>query len=51
MLDLLDFIDDFASCENGLAPCGTLGNPDVNGDALVDILDFLNFIDAFGAGC
>ncbi len=51
ILDFLDFIEDFAACENQPAPCGTLGNPDFNGDTLVDILDFLDFIDAFGTGC
>lgn len=51
VLDFLDFIDDFASCENAPSPCGTIGNPDLNGDTLIDILDFLDFMDAFGQGC
>lgn len=51
VLDFLDFVDDFAACENSASPCGGLGNPDVNGDTLVDILDFLDFMDAFGTGC
>jgi hypothetical protein len=48
VLDFLNFIDDFAACENQPAPCGSLGDPDINGDGLVDILDFLDFIDVFG---
>ena len=51
ILDFLDFIDDFGSCENQSMPCGTLGDPDLNGDTFVDILDFLDFMDAFGQGC
>ena len=51
ILDFLDFIDDFASCENAPAPCGSISNADVNGDTFVDILDFLDFIDSFGSGC
>ncbi len=51
ILDFLDFIEDFSSCENSPTPCGSLGNPDVNGDDFVDILDFLDFLDRFSAGC
>ncbi len=51
ILDFLDFIDDFASCELQPAPCGILFNADVNGDTFVDILDFLDFIQAFSDGC
>jgi len=56
ILDFLDFISDFADCEQEPGPCGDLGNADFNGDTLVDILDFLDFIEAFsdqfgGAGC
>ena len=51
ILDFLDFIDDFGSCENQPGPCGNVINADFNGDTFVDILDFLDFIDAFGSGC
>jgi len=51
ILDFLDFIDDFAFCENQPAPCGSISNADFNGDTLIDILDFLDFLDAFGTGC
>mgnify|MGYP001459475058 CR=1 FL=1 len=51
ILDFLDFIDDFSSCENQPAPCGDTVNSDYNGDTFVDILDFLDFIDAFASGC
>ena len=51
ILDFLDFMDDFGSCENLPAPCGNLGDPDLNADTVIDVLDFLDFIDAFGSGC
>ena len=53
ILDFLDFLDSFGTCENQPAPCvGSSGvEADFNGDTLVDILDFLDFLDAFGAGC
>ena len=51
ILDFLDFIDDFSTCENQPAPCGSFGNPDLNADTVIDILDFLDFLDAFGSGC
>ncbi|MBX3361123.1 MAG: hypothetical protein KF705_06745, partial [Phycisphaeraceae bacterium] len=51
ILDFLDFIDDFSSCDNQPSPCGQFGDPDVNGDGVIDILDFLDFLDAFGQGC
>ncbi len=51
ILDFLDFLDDFGSCEGSPAPCGTSGDADLNGDTIVDILDFLDFLDAFGQGC
>ena len=51
VIDLLDFIDDFASCQQQPAPCGQYGNPDIDGDTLIDVLDFLDFIDAFAQGC
>jgi len=51
ILDFLDFIDDFSTCEGQASPCGAFGDPDLNGDTLVDILDFLDFFDAFGNGC
>jgi len=53
ILDFLDFIDSFGTCENQPAPCaGSSGiEADFNGDTSVDILDFLDFFDAFGTGC
>ena len=49
VLDLLDFFDDFAACENQSAPCGTIGEADFNADTVVDVADFLDFLDAFGS--
>ena len=51
VLDFLDFMDDFGTCENQAMPCGAFGNPDYNGDTFIDVLDFLDFFDAFGTGC
>ncbi|MBX3360423.1 MAG: LamG domain-containing protein [Phycisphaeraceae bacterium] len=51
ILDFLDFFEDFGSCDQQPAPCGTLGDADFNGDTGVDILDFLDFFEAFGSGC
>ncbi len=53
ILDFLDFIDAFGTCENLPAPCtGSSGvSADFNQDDWVDILDFLDFFDAFGTGC
>lgn len=51
VLDFLDFMDDFGTCENQPGPCGAVGDADFNGDTQVDVLDFLDFIDAFGSGC
>lgn len=53
ILDFLDFIDSFGTCDGQPAPCaGTSGvSADYNGDTLVDILDLLDFLDAFGRGC
>ncbi|QYK48452.1 MAG: hypothetical protein KF838_01030 [Phycisphaeraceae bacterium] len=53
ILDFLDFLDSFGSCENLPSPCaGSSGiDADFNGDTFVDILDFLDFFDAFGTGC
>jgi hypothetical protein len=50
VLDFLDFMDDFGTCENQPAPCGLFGG-DFNGDTFIDVLDFLDFLDAFGVGC
>lgn len=41
----------FSVCEGQAGPCGSFGDADVNGDTTVDILDFLDFLDAFGTGC
>lgn len=52
VLDFLDFMDAFGTCENQPAPCGVGPvNADFNGDTTVDVLDFLDFFDAFGTGC
>ncbi len=51
IVDLLDFLDDFGTCQGQAAPCGTQGDPDLNGDTVIDIVDFLDFLDAFGNGC
>lgn len=51
ILDFLDFITDFADCDGQSVPCGQFGNPDINGDTVVDILDLLEFLDAFSEGC
>ena len=50
VLDFLDFLDDFGTCENQATPCTSTGNDaDVyNPDGFIDILDFLNFFDIFG---
>mgnify|MGYP001395827906 CR=1 FL=1 len=52
ILDFLDFIDAFSTCENQPSPCtsGTGTSADYNDDGFTDILDFLDFIDAF-ANC
>lgn len=49
--DILDFFDDFGTCEGQQGPCGNVSDADVNGDTNVDILDFLDFLDSFGTGC
>lgn len=52
ILDFLDYIDGFSTCELSPAPCPSVrGDVDFNCDGLVDILDFLGFIDAFSVGC
>lgn len=52
VLDFLDYMDAFGTCENQPAPCGVgQVNADFNGDTNVDVLDFLDFFDAFGTGC
>lgn len=51
ILDFLDFIADFSACDGQPAPCGQFGNPDINGDGVIDILDLLDFLQAFDQGC
>lgn len=51
VVDLLDFIEDFASCGGLSTPCGKFGDPDINGDTLLDVLDFLDFMDSLSEGC
>lgn len=51
ILDLLDYLSDFAACQGQPAPCGDAGNPDINLDGEVDILDLLDFLDALNTGC
>ncbi len=51
ILDLLAFLDDYSACDQAATPCGAVGNPDYTGDGVVDILDFLLYIDGFSRGC
>lgn len=52
ILDFLDFVDAFSTCELQPAPCpDSTFNVDLDASGTVDILDFLLFIDAFGSGC
>ena len=50
VLDFLDFIDDFGTCENQPTPCTSTGfdADQYNPDGFIDIVDFLNFFDLFG---
>jgi hypothetical protein len=50
-VDFLDFFDDFGVCDGEVVPCGTYGNPDINGDTFIDVLDFLDFLEGFSEGC
>jgi probable HAF family extracellular repeat protein len=47
ILDFLEFVDEFASCQGNDTSCWN-GFADINGDDLIDILDFLEFLDKFG---
>lgn len=47
VLDFLDFIADFDTCDNQPSPCGDLGNPDLNNDGTTDVLDLLDFLQVF----
>lgn len=49
--DLLNFLDDFGSCLNQATPCGQFGNPDINADGTIDVLDLLDYLDAYARGC
>lgn len=51
VVDFLDFLDDYGTCDGQPAPCGGVGDADFNGDTVIDVLDFLDFLDAFGQGC
>jgi hypothetical protein len=52
VLDFLDYLDAFGTCEGQAAPCSSGGvDADFNGDTIVDVLDLLDFFDAFGSGC
>ncbi|QYK48031.1 MAG: hypothetical protein KF838_14725 [Phycisphaeraceae bacterium] len=53
ILDFLDFMDAFGSCDGQPSPCAGSGgfDADLNGDTIIDIIDFLDFMDAFGSGC
>lgn len=51
ILDFLDFIADFSACDGQVVPCGQFGEPDFNGDGVIDILDLLDFLQAFDQGC
>lgn len=49
--DFLDFLDDFSSCQGHPSPCGQFGNPDINADGMIDVLDLLDYLDAYARGC
>ena len=49
--DLTSFLNDFAACEQQPAPCGSAGNADVNADTIIDILDLLDYLDAYATPC
>jgi hypothetical protein len=53
ILDFLDYIDAFSTCEGLPAPCSsTIGvDADYNADTIVDILDLLDFLNDLGTGC
>lgn len=52
IVDFLDFLDAFGTCQGQPGPCGSNGiNADYNRDTTVDVLDLLDFFDAFGTGC
>jgi hypothetical protein len=51
ILDFLDFVADFDTCSGQTSPCGQFGDPDLNGDGVIDILDLLDFLQAFDQGC
>lgn len=54
IVDLLDFLDAFATCDGLSGPCFAIGgtvDADFNGDGLVDINDQLDFFDAYSSAC
>lgn len=50
ILDFLDYLDAFGTCEGQPAPCASSTgiSGDYNNDGFVDILDLLDFLDGFG---
>jgi hypothetical protein len=53
VLDFLDFLDAYSSCDGQPAGCvGSTGvDPNWNGDAQIDVLDLLDYLDAYSQGC
>jgi hypothetical protein len=47
VLDFLDFIADFSTCDGQPSPCGGFGDPDLNQDGVTDVLDLLDFLQLF----
>jgi len=45
------YITDFTFIDGSTITCGDNGNADLNGDGVVDILDFLSFMEALSNGC
>lgn len=53
ILDFLDYVDAFGTCDGLPAPCSSpFGvDADYNADTIVDILDLLDFLNDLGTGC
>jgi hypothetical protein len=53
VLDFLDFLDAYSTCDGQAAGCtGASGvDPNWNGDGVVDVLDLLDYLDAYSNGC
>lgn len=53
IVDFLDYLDAFGTCDGLPAPCSSVigTDADYNGDTLIDILDLLDLLNDFGTGC